>query len=150
MPKHYILRIGDGDHFNASSPRCIWGINASTFSLGKWFKTTAVEGDLLWFVTGKSKGQIVAVATFTETKERILGPLLDLTLSNQELGWDKKEGNWDTEVHYRELYDLTQCSLFSEIKGPATIRLYTEKCLVDLPAEYQHIVRYSKIRTKPS
>ena len=86
------------------------------------------------------------MATFTKIQERVLGPLIELTLTNEELGWDKSEGYWDTEVHYKDLYNLTECNMFSEIKSSLVIRLYNDKCKVDLPAEYQHIVRYSKIR----
>jgi hypothetical protein len=145
MPAHYLLRIGDGDHFNASSTKSIWGIN-SAHPWCKSFISTIKEGDLLWFVKSKNKGQIVAMATFTKIQERVLGPLIELTLTNEELGWDKSEGYWDTEVHYKDLYNLTECNMFSEIKSSLVIRLYNDKCKVDLPAEYQHIVRYSKIR----
>ena len=145
MPNNFLLRIGDGKHFIASSSKSIWGINITTSPLGKWFKSKAKVGDLLWFVTSKSRGQIIAVATFTGTKERILGPLIELTYTNEELGWDKTEGDWDTEVHYKDLYNLTSCNMFSEIKSPGTIREYSEKCKVDLLTEYPHIVRYSKV-----
>ena len=144
MPNHFLLYIGDGLHFNTSSSKYIWGIN-SKYSFSKGFMTTVKEGDLLWFVKSKTNGQIVAVATFTKTNERILGPLVSLTLTNKELGWDKKEGDWDTEIHYKDLYNLTDCNLISEIKGATVIRLYNDKCKVNLPDEYPHIVRYSKI-----
>jgi len=126
----------------------MWGINSSTSPAGKMFKSKAREGDLLWFITNKSKGQIVAVATFTGIKARVLGPLMALTFTDDELGWTETEGNWDTEVHYKDLYNLTECNLHSEIKSRTTIRVYDEKCKleckVDLPVEYPHIVRYSK------
>jgi len=144
MPNHFLFRIGDGIHFNASSSKSIWGIN-STHSLAKRFLSNVREGDLLWYVKGKTNGLIVAVATFTGTKMRILGPLIALTLTNAELGWNKTEGEWDTEVHYKDLYNLTHCNLISEIKGAAGIRLYNDKCKVDLVTEYPHIVRYSKV-----
>ena len=148
-PNNFLLYIGDGEHFNASSSKSIWGINTITSSLGKWFTSLAKEGDLLWFVTSKSKGRIVAVATFTSENKRILdGPLSDRTLTNAELGWDKgkKVGKWDTEIHYKDLYNLTHCDMFSELKGPSTIRRYERaKCKVDLIAEYPNIVRYSKV-----
>lgn len=143
MPNHFILRIGDGVHFNASSSKSIWGINAKVIAC-KWFKSTVKAGDVLWFVKSKSKGQIVAMATFTETRERIIGPIIDLTLTNKELGWDKTDGEWDTEVHYKDLYNLTKFNLYTAIKSPLTIREYNrEKCKVDLPEEYPRIVRYS-------
>jgi hypothetical protein len=143
MPNHFILRIGDGAHFNASSSKSIWGIDSKVSSC-KWFKSIAKAGDVLWFVTGKSKGLIVAMATFTETRERIIGPIIDITLTNKELGWVKTYGEWDTEVHYKDLYNLTKSKLHTEIKSPLTIREYNrEKCKVNLPEEHPRIVRYS-------
>jgi len=144
MSTHWLLRIGDGIHFNASSSKCIWGI-VSSIPASKGFLKDVKAGDLLWFIKGASKGQIVAVATYTGIKERILGPLIELTPTNKELGWDRTEGEWDTEVHYKDLYNLTHCDLFSEIKGACVIRHYNDKCKVDLPTEYPYIVRYSKI-----
>ena len=143
MPNHFLIYIGDGVHFNASSSRSIWGID-STLSLTKGFLRRAKEGDLLWFVKSKTNGRLVAVATFTGVNKRILG----LTLTNSELGWDKSKGEWDTEVHYKDLYDLTHCNLISEIKGAASIRLYNDKCKVNLITEYPQIVRYSKVTTR--
>ena len=144
MPEDWLLRIGNGVHFNASSSKSIWGINTTTPPLGKYFMSNVKEGDRLWFVTSKSKGQIVAVSTFMCTKERVLGPLLDLTATNKELGWTVDEGDWNTEVHYKDLYNLTEYKMLSEIKCPSTIRRYDEKCKVNLPVEYPYIVRYCK------
>jgi hypothetical protein len=144
MPNHFLLRIGDGSHFKSSSTKSIWGIT-SKYSFAKRFMSIVKEGDILWFVTGGSNGQIVALATFTGIKERVLGPLLALTLTNEELGWNKSEGEWDKEVHYKNLYNLSSCELFSEIKSPCGIRSYNDKCKIDLPKEYINIIRYSKI-----
>jgi len=144
MPNHFLLHIGDGIHFKSSSRLCIWGIS-STHSVVKGFIKRVKEGDILWFVKSKSNGQLVAVATFTTKRERVLGPILELTPSNEELGWTTTRGKWDTEVHYKDLYNLSMCKLYSEIKGAATIRRYNEKCKIDLPTEYERIVRYSNI-----
>jgi hypothetical protein len=144
MTNHFLLRIGNGIHFNNSSTKNIWGIN-SEHSLSKKFLSIVKEGDLLWFVKSKTNGQIVAVATFTSIKKRILGPLIDLTFNNTELGWTDTEGEWDTEIHHKDLYNLTHCNVISGIKGTATIRLYNDKCEINLPDEYPYIVRYSKV-----
>ena len=142
--QHFIFRIGDGDHFKTSSSKSIWGINSSR-STSKGFLRRAKPGALLWFVTGGSGGQIIAVATFKQTKTRQTGPLVAISPTDEELGWTKTKGYWDTEVHYTDLYNLSSCELYSEIKGAAVIRQYNEKCKVDLPNEYHSIVRYSKI-----
>ena len=151
MPNHFLLHIGDGDHFTVSSSKSVWGIN-SNYTYSKGFLNSVKNGDLLWFVKSNTNGQIVAVATFTATQQRIIGPVIDLTLTDAELGWDKigcgkskKPGEWDTEIHYKELYNLTNCNLISEIKGAAIIRQYNDKCKVNLVSEYQNIVRYSKV-----
>jgi hypothetical protein len=144
MPAHFLLRIGDGNHFNSSSVKSIWGIN-SVYPWSKMFISSVQEGDLMWFVTGKSRGKIVAVATYKSMNKRIVGPLISLTHTNVELGWTETDGAWDTEIHYKDLYNLTESKLYSEIKSPLVIRKYSDKCKVDLPAEYPNIVRYLKV-----
>ncbi len=145
MATHWILRVRDGNHFWSSSSDKLWGIT-STFGNAKGFLRDVKEGDILWFLTNKSVGgKLVAVATFTEKKPRILGPLLALTKTNEELGWTQVTGEWDTEIHYKDLYDLTPCSLIPDIHGQAPIRRYNaEKCVISLPQEYPYIVKYSQ------
>lgn len=144
MQNHFLLYVGDGEHFIASSSKYIWGINSKR-SCSKGFIKKVKEGDLLWFVKSKTRGQIIAVATFASINKRVLGPLIALTYTDIELGWDKSSGEWDTEVCYTNLYNLTQCNLFSELKGASVIRSYNDKCKVNLYVEYPYILRYSKI-----
>jgi hypothetical protein len=144
MTTDWLLRVSDGKHFISSSSKNIWGIS-SKVTAGKGFLSRVKEGDRLWFVTAASNGHIIAVATFTETKQRILGPLFNLTATNEELGWTQEHGEWDIEVHYKDLYNLTSCKLYSEIKGNSGIRLYNENCKVKLAEEYPYIVRYSLV-----
>ena len=143
-PRHWLLRIGDGDHFTSSSKKNIWGI-VSTLPNEKHFLHTVKEGDLLWFILGKSRGKALAVATYVKSKSRETGPLIAFTATNEELGWTKQDGTWDTEIHYKDLYNLSTCSLLTEIKGACVIRTYSEKCKVDLAAEYPQIVRYAGV-----
>ena len=140
----WLLRIGNETHFKNSSSKNIWGINSKT-SYGKSFIKNAKPGDRLWFVKGKSNGKIVAVVTYVKVVERILGPLIPLTKTNSELGWTESKGEWDTEVRYENLYNLTDCNLNSEIKGACGIRKYNDKCKVNLSEVYPHIIRYSKV-----
>jgi hypothetical protein len=144
MPNHYIFHVGNGIHFYNSSKKGIWGIN-SKLTIAKSFTSKSQPGDLLWFVKSRSNGQLIAVATFTALKQRVIGPLITLTETNEELGWTESDGDWDTEVHFKDLYNLTQCKLYTEIKGAAMIRSYNENCKVNLPEEYPRIVLYSKI-----
>lgn len=146
MTTDWLLRIGDGKNFISSSKKKIWGI-ASTSTANKNFLKTVKPGDRLWFVKSKSQGKLLAVATYCSHNKREFGPLIDVTLTNEELGWTGSEIEWtsDTEIHYSDLYGLNNCELLTHINSPLTIRKYNEKCIVNLPVEYSYIVRYSKI-----
>lgn len=145
MANNFILRISKGENFKNSSFKSIWGIDSKP-TASKSFLSRVREGALLWFVTSGSNGQIVAVATFTSANPRANGPLIDMTATNDELGWNQEKGEWDTEIHYKNLYNLTESNLFSYIKGNCAIRIYNENCKVNLPAEYPSIVRYLKVQ----
>ena len=146
MTADWILRCGDGENFKNSSKQGIWGINTLTSTQGKYFVMNVKPEDRLWFVTSKSCGKLMAVATYRQHNMREFGPLIDISLTNEELGWTGSGPKWtsDVELHYTDLYGLNDCELLTHIKGPATIRKYSEKCRVNLPLEYSYIVRYSK------
>jgi hypothetical protein len=143
---HWILRVGDGVNLINSSKYKIWGIQSTTND-NKYFLKTVKIGDLLWFVKNKSCGKIIAVATYLSHNQREVGPLINITMANEDLGWISDTTDWisDIEIHYTDLYGLNECDLFTHIVGPKTIRKYNEKCRIDLEVEYSHIVRYSKI-----
>jgi hypothetical protein len=146
MTTDWLLRVGDGENLINSSKYKIWGIQSTT-SVGKNFVENIKPGDRLWFVKSKSKGKIIAVATYRSHNKRDFGPLIDVSMTNEELGWVGEGPDWtsDTEIHYTDLYGLDNCELLSHIIGPATIRRYDEKCRVNLAVEYSYIQRYSRI-----
>lgn len=144
-PTHWILRAADGKHFWSSSKDKIWGINSKHNT--QRFMKDVKPGDILWFLTNKKAGgKFVAFATYERQNERILGPLLQLTKSNEELGWTKQEGDWDIEIHYKDLYDVSELDLCPDVKAPQVVRPYNEKCQVNLPLEYQLILYYSRVK----
>ena len=146
MTTDWLLRVGDGKNLIRSSKYKIWGIQSTT-PTNKYFLKNIKPGDRLWFVKSKSQGKLLAVATYCSHNSRVFGPLISISLSNEELGWTGGGTNWtsDTELHYTDLYGLCECELLTHIKSPSTIRKYDEKCKVDLALEYNYIVRYSKI-----
>lgn len=146
MTIDWLLSVGDGENFKASSKYRIWGIQSTT-PIGKYFIKNVKSGDRLWFVKSKSQGKIMAVAIYRSHNKREFGPLVDLSMTEEELGWKHNGPDWqsDTEIHYSDLYGLEDCDLLTHIKGPSTIRKYDEKCRVELPVEYSYIMRYSKI-----
>ena len=149
MTTDWLLRVGNGDNLRRSSRHRIWGIQSTT-SFGKYFIRTVRPGDRLWFVKSASNGKLIAVATYRSHNTRELGPLVNISMTSEELGWSGEGPDWtsDTEVHYSDLYGLENCELLSHIKGPSTIRRYDAKCMIDLSGEYTHIVRYSKVTSE--
>jgi len=124
--------IGDGEHFESASKYRIWGVNSETNDM-KYFLRKVKEGDLLWYVKSGSQGLLYGVATYVGRSVR--------TKSNIELGWVKTEGNWDVEIHYKDLYKIEKYKLLTKIKSPRSARLYNEKCQVNLEEEYKIIKR---------
>ena len=146
MTNDWLLRVGDGENLRNSSKYKIWGIQSSTPD-NKYFIRNVQPGDRLWFVKSKSQGKLLAVATYRSHNKREFGPLIDISLTNDELGWSGSGTDWtsDVEVHYTDLYGLANCELLTHIKGAKTIRKYNEKCRVNLAVEYSYIVRYSRV-----
>ena len=137
---HWLLRVGSGKEFIHSSKYNIWGVK-STVGL---FLHDVKENDTLWFVQSNTKGLLIAVATYIKQVPRELGPLFAATYTNEELGW-KEEDLCDTEIHYKDLYNITSLKLESGSLIRSTILKYSDKCKVDLPVEYVNIVKYSNI-----
>ncbi len=153
MAQHYILRVGNGKNFVNSSHLGIWVVK----SKNKTFLASVKEGDILWFVRNKescdiSTGKVIAVVQFVSANKRnIGGPLISITPDNDELGWDEMGGDCDIEIHYNNLYNLTNCSLYTGQNNQTTICAYEnvkERLLVNLIVEYEYIVRYSNITHK--
>jgi hypothetical protein len=145
VPTHWLLRVGDGDHFTSSQRYSRWGINSKHIAWVPSFLRKVRRGDVIWFIQSESGGKVMGVATFSHHCPRVTGPLIALTPTNDDLGWTKTEGYWDTEVHYTDLYDLSAIPrpLLTGIKSPLVGRRYNPaKCAVDLPTEYGYVTRY--------
>jgi hypothetical protein len=143
MTTDWILRVGDGENFINSSKYGIWGVQTVTSSDGKYFIKNVRHGDRLWFVKSKSQGKVIAVATYKSHNVREIGPLVSLTMTNEELGWTGEGPDWtsDIELHYTNFYDVIDLDIFTHIKSPKTIRKYNEKCRVVLAEEYMRIIQ---------
>ena len=151
MATDWLLRVGNGENFIRSYIYNIWGINGSTSPSGKYFIKNAREGDRLWFIKSKSNGLILAQAILVCCKKRDIGPLINVSLTNEEIGWTNKEDNWndcDYEIHYKNLYNLSELNLLTFIKCMNTISKYNDKCSINLPLEYENICKYIKIKNK--
>ena len=72
-------------------------------------------------------------------------------MTDEELGWDKSEGDWDYEVHYKYLYNLSELDILTRIQSARSIRKYSDninKIDFNLYNEYDNIVKYSKVTNK--
>lgn len=144
--KHYIIRIGDGKNFINSSKYNCWGINSKT-SNSKNFIKNVKENDILWFVKNKTNGLIISVARYKKSEKRIVGPLINISQTNEELGWNNIN-NVDHIIFYDNLYNISNCNISINIKGQQTIYTYfIGKYNIDLQNEYDNIIKYSNITT---
>jgi hypothetical protein len=145
-PTHYIIRVGDGVNFINSSKYNCWGLNSNNNNVKHLIKNIK-ENDILWFIKNKTKGQIIAVSKYTRNEKRILGPLINISKTNEELGWDNIE-NIDTIIYYDNIYNISKCNIFINLKGQNTIYKYSDnKFNIDLKKEYDNIIKYSNITT---
>ena len=147
MINEWIFRIGDGINFINSSKYKIWGINEK---YSKKFLDNVNVGDHLWFILNNKDSKIIAVATYLSHNNRILdGELINFSYTNKELGWNEEANKFNIEIHYINLYDLSEYNLLTYLRGPFTVRkfnIYT--CIINLENEYQYIHKYCKIINK--
>jgi hypothetical protein len=149
MTKHWLIRIGDGVNFWNSSKMNIWSASSKSDDDGYFIKH-ATEGDVLWFVPNKSKGHLVAVAVYKNWITRNVGPLIAITPTDEELGWNADGSKYDINIFYTDLIYIADLKLYSKINSPKVKRLYNpEKCKVDLPTEYSMIQRYKCLVPMP-
>jgi hypothetical protein len=92
---------------------------------------------------------VYAVATFTHTSKREIGPLIALTPTSDELGWIKNGDDYDTEVHYKDLYIVSKCDIHLKTRLPmSAVFKGEERHGLDWADEHSKIVRYSKAKRR--
>lgn len=145
---HYTLRVGNGKNFVNSSSRCVWAILSSN----KKFLENVKDGDVLWFIRNKRvkdihTGKIIAMANFKSSNNRISGELIN-TYTNEELMWDDKGEHYPIEIHYYNLFNLTNRNVFTGQKGQCTIcncDNFKKPLLINVRKEYEYICKYSNL-----
>ena len=107
-PKHWLIRVKDGINFkNSKYP--FWGVKSGKNNSIKGTVKKIKEGDILWFFTSKKYGgRIIGMGEFTTFYDRRDEPLIKIhTFSNKEQGWIGDD-NWAIQIHYKNLYLLTE------------------------------------------
>jgi hypothetical protein len=123
-------RKGGVENFAGSMERGIWGMNSASGE-AKGFLNKVKPGDRLWFSVPSEKGwthqwHATAVITSPPTK-RVLGPLVALSASDEELGWGGAyKGTWDIELYFADMEIMpmprstfTCCRLITVRRGDA-------------------------------
>jgi hypothetical protein len=145
-PNDWVFPISDGVHFNNSIRYSRWGIKSIRRDGGKVnekFLKNAVEGDRLWFCKSKTHSQVYAMATFTHTSKR--------EITSDELGWTENGDDYDTEIHYKDLYIVSKCDIHLKTRLPmCAVFKGEEKHGLDWADEHSKIVRYSKAKKRPA
>ena len=118
-PKNFIVRIANGENFWKSDRFDIWGI--STIG-AKTLKKSCEKGDHIWFCTGNSGGQLVAVATFDRIIPRFKGIDKYDNLTNKDFGWVGEEWDCNYLIKYNNRYNLELDKIYSGIKGACATR----------------------------
>jgi hypothetical protein len=138
--KHWLFRAGPNaqDLYNCHKYN-IWGVNSANTNARK-FVREANQGDIIWFVKGASKGLLISYATYVQAIKRVKGE----NMSDEELGWVEqcpwvKNKGWDVEIQFENYVDIENMGLLSQIQQSANPRLYSEKCMVNLPRVYQEL-----------
>ena len=108
-------------NFQRSFHTGVWGFKSRNNNW-KSFVKTAKEGDDLCFVESGSGGKVVGFATFLRCGERELGPIFNVTPTDEDQGWTRyDEEGWDWQLHYdAEVVPATDVNI--GISGQAPVR----------------------------
>lgn len=141
-PTHWLIRVRDGVNFEQnifSRGRKFWSIKDSNNN-GKAFYRDVRANDILWFVTNKEGGsRIIAVARYLSHNERVLGPLVALSPTNEDLGWN--EPGYTKEFHFDDCYDVKEWNLTNPVDNRSTVIKYSNKFNYDLPLHWMWFQR---------
>ncbi len=151
-PIHWFVRVNDGKNFINSSSENVWGCkNKKTNSHVTKFLRNVKYGDIMWFIMKRSNGtnKIMACSTYLNHNAREIGPLISITGDNEERGWKNNVNcptcDWDTDIHYKDLYDLRNIHkpLEMVLTGQHGYHEYkSEKHNLDLPNIYVNMIQF--------
>ena len=100
--KHWVFKVPNVDDFKNSIKFNTWGIY-SNGTASELFMKKIKNGDKLWFINKKK--EIIGVCDYICHNKRLFGPLINLTKTNEELGW-KNMNKVDIEIHYDNLMEI--------------------------------------------
>lgn len=98
---HWIFKVSEKE-FRNSLDKELWGCYSQTLC-AKRFLESSKKNDILWFI--KESNIILGCATLESTYKRQLGPLVNIGLTDSELGWNSFKKK-DFEIRYTNFIDL--------------------------------------------
>ena len=104
---NWIFKVINTEDFHNSKEFNTWGL-CSKGTYSELFMKKVRIGDKLWFINKKK--QIFGVATYKHHNKRLFGPLINLTKTNEELGWANMN-KVNIEIHYENLKDIEDKNL---------------------------------------
>lgn len=145
--KVYICRTGekpDNSNFDRSvlsniqngiAP--VWGVNSLTCcgckEVSKRMFDTIMNDyrtDQVFFMflsPKKYSNKVVGVGVVEKIQERELGELINISKTNEEIGWNKR-GNWNFEIVFRDYYDVSGMS--DDFLGMSTLKTLNKNKII--------------------
>ena len=145
----WIIRIPDYASFANVSYYKFWLFDSKNLWNCKRFQENIRKGDTIWFMKSGSKGRILAMATFKRLEARKLGPLINISMTNQELELPKEMEKVDTEIHFHKFFDLQELRINADIRFSRDFFEIDKEMNQDvykvLVEEYNLIKRYGRL-----
>jgi len=144
--RHWLIRVQDGENLrNSKYP--FWGVKRGPHNCIKTIVNKIKPGDILWFMTSKPfGGKLIGMCEYTCYYDRNDEQLISIhTYSNAEQNW-KGDGNWDIQIHYKNLYITEKQDIKAIIQCSAIILAYEtfKHKLPDLYDHYRNFKYYSE------
>jgi hypothetical protein len=126
--KHWLLRIGDGNNFKNSIQHNIWGLKEIN---SKSFIKEVKENDVLWFIPTNSNGLLAYVAEYKcSYKENDANNTYDI--NNLWHKYADYSDTWNIIIEYKNLKNISNRNILSNIKGNSTLRRYVHGKTVEI------------------
>ena len=112
----WIIRIPNLSVFTNVSNNKFWLYDSKNIWNCKKFQENIKKGDIIWFTQSGKGGRILAMATFKRLETRKLGPLINISMTNEELELPKEMKTVDTEIHFNKFFNLQNLRIKVDIR----------------------------------
>lgn len=145
---HWIIRVGNGMNLDILKQHKMWLFNKDANSNYKHFMNNYNIDDVIWFMVSGSKNKLIGMTKIKLIKKRELGPLINISLSDEELELVNPSNKlWNTELHFDTYFDISKINISYPacIRSPIPIFKIHIEHLQFFIDEYDKIIKYSNI-----